>query len=64
MEAPRPAGGDDTLAKVVKSVDRALGIPYVWGGGASPERRRSNEFRPRRRVIVNMTETDEGDGGA
>lgn len=53
-----------TLAKVAKAAERALGMPYVWGGGASPERSRANEFRPRRRVIVNMAETDEGDAGA
>lgn len=53
-----------TSAKVAKAAERALGMAYVWGGGASPERPRVNEFRPRRRVIVNMAETDEGDVGA
>lgn len=49
---------------LAKAAERALGMSYVWGGGASPERSRANEFRPRRRVIVNMAETDEGDSGA
>lgn len=53
-----------TRANLLKSVERALGIPYIWGGGTGPDRSRANGFRPRRRVIVNMAETDEGDAGA
>lgn len=72
-EASSPTDGDrtgrseqeaHTLAKVAKAAERALGLPYVWGGGTGPDRARANEFRPRRRVIVNMAETHEGEAGA
>lgn len=62
--SPTDGGSEQEAHTLAKAAERALRMSYVWGGGAIAERLRADVFRPRRRVIVNMAETDEGDGGA